>query len=461
MIKDLSKDIAKYLPSTIIKGIAGFASIIIITRLFPPDDYGIYSLVWATVNILILLIGGWLSMSIIRFYPKFEKDDNLNYFKSNIIVLAFISILIIGTLFYICILIIKIWITEKIYILMLIGSFLFMLFTLFEILLHFLSIKREVVWYSIFFIGRTVFGLVAGVLLVIFFKLGIEGLFWGIIISLVIALPLLWRKSVGIVKFNNTKISKLFVKEISSYSFPLVISSLAMWILSISDRYILQIFRGAHEVGIYSASYNISEQPLMLFISLFFLASGPISINIWEKNGIEESRNFASNTTRLFLIICIPLSVVLSVLSKPIITLMTGTEYIDGYKIVPFVVSGTFFMGLQQRFQVAFMFYKKTKFIMYMIIGSGLLNLILNFLLIPKYGYMAAAITTLVSYLVLFLLTYVFSCKFFTWIFPFKSLIKVVLSSIIMGLAIYFIFIFLNYSTIIKLILSVLAGLFI
>jgi O-antigen/teichoic acid export membrane protein len=457
MIKDLVKDIAKYLPSKLIAGLIGFVSIPIVTRLFSPADYGSYSLTWSTINILVLLIG-WLSMPIIRFYPKFEKDINLDYFKSQIVKLSIISISAISTLFFVIIIIVKKLLTFQLYNLMLIGLLLFSLLSFFEILLQFLRSRREIIWYSVFFIFKIVFGFGVGILLIFLFDIGIEGLFWGLIITLVLILPFLWKKSVERIKLEKERISRGFAKEISRYSIPLVIGNLASWILSLSDRYILQLFRGSYEVGIYSASYNISEHSVLLFTSLFLLASSPISINMWEKEGEEETKKFVSKTTRLFLIICIPLVVILGVLSKPIVTLMTGSEYINGYRIVPLVVSGAFFLGFQQRFGVAFSFYKKTKFIMFAIVGSGLLNLILNFLLIPRYGYMAAAVTTLISYIALFLLMVIFSRRFFVWKFPFKSLIKIIFSSTIMGAVVYFANTFMNFNIIINLVLCTLFG---
>ena len=89
----------------------------------------------------------------------------------------------------------------------------------------------------------------------------------------------------------------------------------------------------------------------------------------------------------------------LRVLARPFIKILAAQEYYEGYKIIPLVSLWAFFLGLQQRFQVGLVFYKKTNFVMYSIIASGLLNLGLNFLLVPKYGYVAAAITTLISYI--------------------------------------------------------------
>jgi O-antigen/teichoic acid export membrane protein len=63
---------------------------------------------------------------------------------------------------------------------------------------------------------------------------------------------------------------------------------------------------------------------------------------------------------------------------------------------------------------------------------------VLNFLLVPGYGYTAAATTTLISYIFLLTLTIIASRRFFIWHFPFKSLVKVVCASGVMAIVVYF-----------------------
>jgi len=91
-------------------------------------------------------------------------------------------------------------------------------------------------------------------------------------------------------------------------------------------------------------------------------------------------------------------------------------------------------------------------------LASGLLNLFLNFLFIPRYGYFAAAITTLISYAFLLFLMIILSRRFFVWEFPFKSLVKVTCASGIMGIMVYSLGNSLASSVLINLILSICAG---
>jgi len=451
------KDMVKYLPGQIVPGIVGFVSIPIITRLFAPGDYGDYVLVISTVSVF-SAIAGWLSMPIKRFYPAYERDKRLDQFYGTVLKMTFVSIPVLSLLFLGAPLLLKSHISPALYSLMYIGVLVFALRSCLGILAEFVRVRRQIGWYSGFQVWKSVTTASFGILLVIIFDFGIDGLLWGSILSLVIAFPFLWRISLGKVSLDAKGISTPLVSEMARYGFPLMIGNLAAWILSLSDRYVLEFLRGSQEVGIYSVSYRISEHSIMLLSALFALTSGSIVYNIWEKEGQKKSQEFMSKLTRYYLLVGIPAVVGLSVLTKPLITTLAGQEYHAGHKIIPLIALGAFFLGLQQRFQPGIHFHKKTHSIMLCIIVSGLFNLGLNFLFIPKYGYMAAAVTTLLSYSFLLILVILVSRRFLAWQFPFKSLAKAMCASSVMGVVVYHVGNSLTSSTSLNSILGVVFG---
>jgi O-antigen/teichoic acid export membrane protein len=342
---------------------------------------------------------------------------------------------------------------------MLIGVLVFILAAVFQVLQNFLRARRQLYWYTSFSIWRNVAALGLGVALVMGFQFGVEGLLWGSVLSLAVVFPLVWRITVGgRVALRARGLSNKSTEEMAKYGFPLVVGNLAAWILSLSDRYVLEFFRSAQEVGLYSASYSVSENSILLMASLFILAAGPLSMNIWEKEGVAKSQEFVSKATRYYLIICLPAAVGLSVLAKPAIGVLTAAEYHEGYSIVPLVVSGGFFMGLQNWFQTGLTFHKKTTHIMTVTIIAGLLNLGLNFWLVPRFGYMAAAVTTLISYAFLLAAMVIISRKYFVWDFPFKSLGKVAFASALMAAVVYPVGNWLTSSALVNLIAGVCIG---
>lgn len=438
MIKGFVKDTLKYLPPLIASSIVGLITIPIITREFPAKDYGYYSLVIATIGILSLMFA-WITDSIYRFYPAYERDGKAGKFYSDVIRLSTFTIAVIVLVLGAFLFFIKSHIDSRLMAIMLVGIMMFVTTSIFSTLLDFLRSRRQVSLYSRFFVWKTIAGLIFGLSMVFIFKSGIQGMLWGVTIAMLIGLPWLWKMALGGLPYEHSRTDLSLARNMAAYGIPLVIGNLFAWIINLSDRYVLEIFRGASEVGIYSASYNIALQVISLIITSFMLASSPIVMHVWEKEGEARTKEFVVSVTRYYLLVGIPAVVGLSVLSKPIVTIMAGHQYLNGYKVIPFVALGVFILGLQQRYHIGFLLHKRTGFITLMIVLSGLSNLGLNLLLIPKYGYMAAAITTLVSYSLLLLLMKYISRRFFTWKFPTRSLINSLLASLCMGLLAYFI----------------------
>jgi O-antigen/teichoic acid export membrane protein len=436
MIGNIFKDMGKYLPAMIVPGMVSFISIPIITRLFPPGEYGNYILVISTISVLGTLVG-WLPVSILRFYPAYKRDNKLDKIHDTVIIMTFITILVSCLVFAGVLLLLKSRISEELYSLMSIGIIVFIVTSCFQVLIDFCRADRKISCYSASMVWKSISSIGFGILLVMVFDFDVSGLLWGTIVSCAIAIPFLWNISLGKVPLRVKNFTINLTSEMAKYGIPLVAGNLAAWVLSLSDRYVLAFFLSSTEVGIYSASYSISENSIMLIATLFSATSASMVFNIWEKEGEKKSREFVSLITRYYLLVGIPAVVGLSVLAKPLVSILTEQKYQEGYTIIPLVVSGAFFLGLQQRFFPGFAFYKKTQFVMLSIILSGLLNLGLNFLLIPKFGYRAAAVTTLMSYAFLLILIVVLSRRFFIWEFPYKTLRNVACASSLMGVAVY------------------------
>ena len=457
MIRDLVKDIVRYFPTKIVPAIVGFISVPVLTRLFLPDDYGNYALVLTTVNIFSIL-NAWLSMAVIRFLPLYQEEGKQEEFIATTVQTSLISVLTVSFLFLGMAYIFRFRVDVGLMTMLYIGIGMFAVSSFTNILQHFLRAERKVYRYSIFAVWYSVMNLVFGLFFIKVCQVGIQGMLYGFLLSFALAMPFLWLSSVGKPRILPISIDGTMVRAMGKYSFPLVLSNLAGWILGLSDRYIIKLLRGSDEVGIYSASYNISQRTIALFISLFIMALSPIIIHSWEKEGREAVRGHLTGVTRVFLIICIPAVIGLSVLAKPLIGLLLPETYQLGYRIIPFVVAGGFFLGAQQIYQSSFILHKKTlPVLVYFVIAAGI-NIILNFIFIPKYGYLAAAVTTLLSYLLLFILILYGGRKYLSWTFPGKTFFRVLLAAIIMGVISYYFGHKFTDSAITNLVLGVLSG---
>ena len=432
----LGKDFLAYLPSKVIPALISLIAIPIITRLFAPATYGMYVLVMVTVRMLAVIPASLFGNAILRFYVVYRRQSKLGIFYSTLGGALIICSLLIASIFFGSIRALREIISPELYHLMYLGVVLFILISVFDLLLTLLNVRQKAIPYSCFSVWGSGMGLLLGVIMVVVFKQGVEGLIIGSGAALLIALPWLFYVSFGGIK-EKLALSKPMLFEMIKFSAPLVVVNLAAWILSQSDRYIISIFRKSYEIGLYSASYAISERFFVMLWSLFMLACYPVIVRLWETRGKEATQKMIGKMTRYYLMIVIPAALGFSLLSKSIIAVFTGVEYHPGYKIVPFVAFGASLLGLQWWAQQGLLLYKKTSAIMGVILGAGILNIILNLIFIPRFGYLAASATTFVSYAFLLLLMYLASRPFLSWKFPLLSFARITFASVIMGIAIY------------------------
>ena len=456
MIRAFAKDLLIYLPARIVPAIVGLIAIPLITRLFSPAEFGNYILVITTVAVLSVIVG-WIPSSIIRFYATCKQERLLRELYGAVAFWIFVTVTVLTFLYVGALLLGHASMEPKLYHLMFIGVAIFVLRALCFVLMSFLRVERRVGLYTSLYAGYFVAGLGIGIALVLFLEFGVAGLLWGNVISLVLIIPLLWKAAHVEFTWGNFG-SPTLTREIARYGFPLILGELAIWILSLSDRYIIQFFRGTYEVGVYSANYMVSEQSILVLVYLIFLAAGPIAMDVWAKEGEAKSQAFIAQLTRYYLAICLPAVIGLGALAEPIISIFTAAEYHRGFRIIYFISFGVFFFGLQSTFSIGLLFHKRTKLITINFMGAVLLNLLLNFLLVPRYGYMAAAVTTLVSYGFLLTTMIIVSRKYFIWEFPGKSLVRVTLASAIMGGAVYFFDNSLNFAPVVNLIINIPLG---
>jgi O-antigen/teichoic acid export membrane protein len=455
-IKKFIKNFTKYSPSAVIPALIGFLTIPLLTKLFDPSQYGNYVLAMVVVSFLVSIIGSLWGSSAKRFYIVYKNNNLLNSFYDNIVVVSTLSIFLVLIVFFTLLQLNKDIINNNLYYLLLVGI-LFAAFSSFiTILLNLLIAKEKASFYSFFTVFQS-FGIFLGLVLIYKLRIGISGIIWGNLLLAIIILPIIYY-----VTFKGFYIGRKFSKELSlnlfKYGAPLVIGNLAALILSVSDRFILGYFKGSLEVGIYSASYSISEQSVLVLFSLFTSASYPLLLKTWENNGVKATQGHIKDLTRLYLLLCIPTVVGLSVLSKSVIEVLTSPAYYEGYIVIPLVMVGALMLSLQWWAQLSLLFNNKTNRIAIIVLTAGISNILLNFILDPIYGFVGAAVSTFISYFLLLLIMIKISNDVFSWKFPFESFFKIIIASAMMGLVLFFFNNIMLHSNLIILVICIILG---
>jgi O-antigen/teichoic acid export membrane protein len=187
-------------------------------------------------------------------------------------------------------------------------------------------------------------------------------------------------------------------REMQRFGLPLVPSGLALWAIDFADRFFLIKLKGAAEVGLYSVGVRVSTALLLLLIALR-TAWPAFAYSIKEDS--EAKRTYAFVLTYVIFVSCW-VSLGLSLLSPWIVRLLTAPAYYRGAEVVPLLVfGGTAFIA----FNVMSIGIGRAKRTQFNWVVTGLAALVaigLNLALIPPYGMIGAAISTLVAYTVMF-----------------------------------------------------------
>ena len=131
----------------------------------------------------------------------------------------------------------------------------------------------------------------------------------------------------------------------------------------------------------------------------------------------------------------IPSVLGISILSKQLLTILSTEEIaLNAYFVVPFVAVSVLFYGATSLFSHILLLVKKTKLIAVIWAIAAFLNLALNIIFVPRFGIVAAAVVTFLSYLCALVLIWYFAFKEFKFSINWVFIIKSVVASMIMVL---------------------------
>lgn len=434
MLGKFIKDMAKYSLSQLLPALTSFVTTPILTRLFLPAEYGNWALALSVSSFLVALAASGLGSAVIRFYPAYKAKSSLKtFFTTMSIFTGLITAFIAGAGY----LIISLFrdqfpraLTDYLPLILLI----FISQSVFTVFMALLRAQEKSGTFTTFQLLNNYGSLGMGLLLVIGFGLRIDGLLWGSVLTLAFVLPVLIFLASKDVNFRLHYFNLQDGLRMFEYAWPLTLGGVAMWGLRLSDLFIISFFKSDHDVGLYTVSYNISAKSIELLVSLFLLSVSPLIMNTWERQGKTMTEENLAMVTRVYLIVCLPAVVGLSILALPFVALLTAPEYHAGYKIVGFVTTSSFVWGLANIAQTGMTVKKNTRRLGANQIFAASLHIGLAILLVPRFGYGAAAVTTLIGYTTLLILHTIASRPHLTWHFPFKTLRNTIIASSGMGL---------------------------
>lgn len=272
-------------------------------------------------------------------------------------------------------------------------------------------------------------GIINSILLVLFSYMfivansyGISGYLMAIILSQSISAIFIFLVSKEFQYLNLGRVDKILFRAMLLYSIPQMVNAASWWINSMASRYILLLYSGASVAGIFIAATKIPSM-VSLFTEIFQKA--------WQystaKEVQSETKNvFFERVYGIFSVIFTLLTMAAIVFTPFYTKLLLKGDFFIAWKYVPFLLIAALFGAYSTFFGTIYTAVKENKYAMYSTLIGAVLNILITFILVPKYGIFGVVIASIITYLVITVIRMIHTKKYINFpIQPIKFIIAI------------------------------------
>lgn len=362
------------------------------TNILTTSEYGIFDLVNNTVTILVPLFTLNICDSVFRFImdKTYDPDEVITYslkiFSKGMLAIFFISIL------------------NKVFNLVpVFNKYLYFFLGLYcvcsynTIITNLARGKDRIFDISISGVLSSGVMIALNIFTLVVLKWGIKGYFIANIIGILTQCTYLTVTS-GV--FQHLKLpykrNVELEKAMRTYSKPLMINSLAWWVNSVSDRYIVIWFCGIAVNGIYSIAYKVPS-----IINIFHTIFGQVWTLFAIKEIEEDAKSiYFSKVYSAYNLLVVFVCELLILINRPMAKVLYAKDFYEAWRYVPFLLISSLFSALSAYAGGVFAAGKESKSVMNSTLIGAAINSVFNVLLTPLLGALGAAVATAISYFV-------------------------------------------------------------
>ncbi len=383
------------------------------TRMLTTSDYGQLDILQTTISLLIPLVTFQVVEAVFRFSVDMRDEDSASKVLTNGIFLCLIGMLITVLLF-------PIFNNFEPFATYTTMFYLIMFLTIFHgIIKQFVRGLEKIKTFVAADLIYTGSFVTFNIVFLVNLRMGLRGYFLSMVLAHLVAIIVLIIFG-NVFKYLNLKsFNRKLLKTMLIYSIPLIPNGLMWWVMNVSDRYMLTYFLGFDATGIYSVSYKFPSL-ITLMNSIFFMAW---QLSAMQEYGKEGYDNFYKNIFGVLSSFLLLITAVVLLILKPLMSVFVADAFYESWKYVPLLLVGTVFQAFSSFFGTNYTASKKTKGAFTTSVYGAIVNIGINLLLIPIWGIQAAAFSTMLAYLTMWLLRLFDTKKFVKIKIDWKSLI--------------------------------------
>jgi len=429
-IKYTIKNAVIYGMGNLASKVVGFILLPLYTQKLTVSEYVMLSVIEVSSLILISFFGMALYQALFRWYldKQFIEKQKSIFFTSLIYILGIAVLMVVGLLFLskpISLLLFQTTTYHYLIKLMIVSAGLELVLQIPNTLIR---IQEKPKLFLVSNLIRLAFSFFFTLFFIIYLNKKIEGIYEALIIAQIVNLLILTK----FIKKNITfKFDYKVLKEMIYYSLPLALSSIAAATIGYTDRLALNfVGAGLNDVGLYSLGQKMANTVNIFIVFSVNLAIWPL---IFKKMNDPDNKRFYSKIMTYYAFGLMFFILLISLYGKEVTKVITlNPAYWDSYQIIPYISMAAFFGMLKDVSLIGLQITKKTKVIAIVIIGSAVLNVILNVILITFFQTKGSAIATLLTQIFYFILIYRFAQKQYYIPYEITKVIKILVISFAM-----------------------------
>lgn len=394
LIKKVAFNTLAQISGKLTSTILGLFSLALIARYLGPESFGEYTTILAFLGFFAVFADFGLTLITVQFISDKRRDENK--VLNNIFTLRLVSILFILLLAPVIAIFFPYSQSIKIGLIIALASFVFPALNqvIVGLLQKKLSMERDAISENI---SRVV--LLLGIIIVKKIDAGLNGVL--LVISISAFINFLSHYILAL-KFAVIKLAWDFSlwKEIFYKSWPLALTIVLNLVYLRADTLILSIFKSSEEVGFYGMPYKIID----VLATIPFMFAGlilPIITAAWLENKKDYFKKILQKSVDFMIIMAVPIVIGLQFVSKEIIVLIAGPEFVPSGLILQILIFSVAAVFIGVMFSHAVIALDKQKKMIGFYAFTSLSSLIAYFILIPKYSYFGAAGVTIYSELMI------------------------------------------------------------
>ena len=260
--------------------------------------------------------------------------------------------------------------------------------------------------FTLFINSNTLLTILLNILLVIILRIGVKGIFLGLLISngifAIIGIYLIR----GAFRF---RFSFDYCYRVIKSSAPMLFGAAGAWVSSYIDRIFIVNMLSLNDNGLYAVAFRFAV-PITFLMAAFSQAQ---SYFFLSQQFEKDSRKHFARVFGYTYALITAIGLLIALFSRELLQIITTAEYYPAVNLIPFLLLGTIFYAGYNYVSCALELALKFKYISFIMVVAGGLNCLLNYLLLPVVGVIGAAIATLATNSLIFIMSYAFSQKFY------------------------------------------------